>query len=142
MSRGHLARLGVFVAICALGLTAAVSVDGVQSTRTKQQADPSAMRLSDTLPPWGRALSDTRIDVERDKFAIDPLVEQVRAAIDALTGRASVPARLVLNEYRREGRAVVIDLTAESFPQLVFKNAGGTVRILSDGRRVVLARHD
>jgi hypothetical protein len=141
MSRGRVARLGVFVALSTLSMTVAASAGGVRSTRRNQAVDPSAMQRSDTLPPWGRALSDTRIEVERDKFAIDPLVEQVRAAIDARTGRATVPARLVLNEYRREGRAVVIDLTAESFPQLVFKNAGGTVRILSDGRRVVLARH-
>ena len=100
------------------------------------------MRLPDTLPPWGRALSVTRLEMERDSAAIVPLVEQVKAAIDALTGRASIPARLVLSGFRREGRAVIIDLTADNLPQLAFWGAGGTVRILPDGRRVILARHN
>ena len=142
MSPAHVSRLGIVVAMGALTMTVAASARGVQSARKMQQTDTSAMRLPDTLPPWGGALSDSRIEVERDRAAIDPLVEQVRAVIDALTGRASIPARLVLNEYRREGRAVVIDVTAENFPQLVFRNAGGTVRILPDGRCVILARHD
>ena len=114
------------------------------AARTAQspQREISALTLPDTLPPWGRELSTTRLEVERDSAAIVPLVEQVKAAIDALTGRASIPARLVLNGFRRDGRSVVVDLTADNLPQLAFHGAGGTVRILPDGRRIILARHD
>ncbi|MHB1863763.1 MAG: hypothetical protein ACYCVL_12420 [Gemmatimonadaceae bacterium] len=48
----------------------------------------------------------------------------------------------MLKRYRREGESVVIDLMADSLPRLKWLNAGGTVRILADGRRVILVRHN
>ena len=63
------------------------------------------------------------------------------AAKDALNGRSSFPPPLVVRTYKREGRSVVIDLVADSLPTVRWTNGGGTVRILSDGCRVVLSRH-
>jgi hypothetical protein len=42
--------------------------------------------------------------------------------------------------YRREERAVVVSLEPIPTPGVVWRNLAGTVRILADGRRVILAR--
>ncbi len=142
MSLGHFSRLGIVFAIGGMSMTVVPSSSSAQATHRSSQADTSMRQLPDTLPPWGRALSDTRLEVQRDSTAIVPLVEQVKAAIDALSGRSSFPPLLALNEFHRDGGAVVIDLTAANLPRLNFIGAGGTVRILPDGRRIILARHD
>ncbi|MHB2033320.1 MAG: hypothetical protein ACYCVE_08110 [Gemmatimonadaceae bacterium] len=83
------------------------------------------------------------ITVKRDGPArLQPASVAREAAIDALHGRVALPAPLVLKRYRREGESVVIDLMADSLPRLKWLNAGGTVRILADGRRVILVRHN
>jgi hypothetical protein len=65
----------------------------------------------------------------------------ILAAKDALNGRLSFPPPLVVTTYKREGRSVVIDLVADSLPTVKWTNGGGTVRIRSDGCRVILSRH-
>jgi hypothetical protein len=98
--------------------------------------------IPDTLPPYQHPSSVTRMEDERNQAALEPLLENVAAAIDALAGLASIPPRVMVKEYRREGNAVVIDLTGNDLPNMKFLGAGGTVRILADGRRIILARHD
>lgn len=66
----------------------------------------------------------------------------VEAAIDALNGDAGLPAPLKVKHYRRDGKSVVIDMKADSLPRLRWRGSGGTVRILADGRRVILVRHN
>ena len=84
----------------------------------------------ETLPQFGKVTGATR-----DKAS------QINAAKDALNGRSSFPPPLVVKTYKREGRSVVIDLVADSLPTVRWTNGGGTVRILSDGCRIILSRH-
>lgn len=111
-------------------------------SQVSQLTDTTALRLPDTLPAYTQASTTTRMETERNQAAIEPLTAQVVAAMDALSGLASIPPRLKLNEYRREGSSVVIDLIANDLPKMRFLGAGGTVRILEDGRRIILARHN
>ena len=86
--------------------------------------------LVDTLPRFQNVRGDSP-----DKAS------HIRAATDALVGRSSFPPPLIVTKYRREGSSVLVDLKADSLPQLRFINAGGFVRIRGDGCRIVLARH-
>ena len=85
---------------------------------------------AEVLPQFGQVTGATR-----DKAS------HILAAKDALNGRSSFPPPLVVKTYKREGRSVVIDLVADSLPTVRWTNGGGTVRILSGGCRVILARH-
>jgi hypothetical protein len=82
------------------------------------------------VPQFGQVTGATR-----DKAS------HIAAAKDALNGLSSFPPPLVVKTYKREGRSVVIDLVADSLPTVKWTNGGGTVRILSDGCRVILSRH-
>jgi hypothetical protein len=90
-----------------------------------------ASRISDTLGAFGNVRG----------VSVDS-AGHVTAAIDALHGNVALPAPLRVKDYRREDSSVVIDLAADSLPRLKWMGAGGTVRILSDGRRAILARHN
>ena len=64
----------------------------------------------------------------------------VAAASDALQGRLFVTVPMVVEGYRREPNSVVIDLAPVSAGTVQWRNIGGTVRILADGRRAILRR--
>ena len=64
----------------------------------------------------------------------------IQAANDALQGLSSIEVPMQTTHYRREERAVVVSLKPIPTPGVVWRNRGGTVRVLADGRRVVLAR--
>jgi hypothetical protein len=65
----------------------------------------------------------------------------VRAADDALPGRSSVTLPTLTTAYRREAGAAVVTLRPTGvLAGIAVPNAGGTVRILGDGRRVILPR--
>jgi hypothetical protein len=83
---------------------------------------------SETLPRYGA------VSGEADSLAL------VRAANDALQGRASVELPMVTTYFRRQGQTAMLTLRPVPAPGIVWRDVGGTVRILSDGRRVVIAR--
>lgn len=88
----------------------------------------AAYDASETLPRYGTVAG------EADSLAL------VRAATDALQGRSSVAVPLVATYFRRQGNTAMVSLRPTPVPGLVWRNVGGTVRILGDGRRVVVAR--
>lgn len=88
----------------------------------------AAQPVIETLPRYGA------IDIRSDSVAL------VRAADDALQGRSSMTVPMSMREFRRERRAVVISLQPVTRPGIEWRNLGGTVRILSDGRRLITAR--
>lgn len=64
----------------------------------------------------------------------------VAAASDALQGRLFVTVPMIVKGYRRETNSVLIDLAPVSPGPVEWRNLGGSVRILEDGRRIILAR--
>ncbi len=64
----------------------------------------------------------------------------VAAAKDALQGMSSLEVPMIVEKYVREKTAVVIELRPAPDPKVVWLNRGGSVRILNDGRRVVVTR--
>ena len=104
---------------------------GSQGSDNEASMARDSSRLLDTLA----AFEDVR-GVSGDS------ARHVAAATDALHGAVSIPAPLVVKDYRREDGSILIDLTADSLPRLKWTGAGGTVRILADGRRAILQRHN
>ena len=128
----RLSGAGAALAIGVMSASAMLaSLSAAQSTPPTQSAAVAKAPGPDTLPPYKQVQGTSRDSAE-----------QVEAAVDALHGRLGFPPPLVLTSYRREGRSVVIDMRADSLPRLRFVNGGGTIRILEDGRRVIVARHD
>jgi beta-lactamase regulating signal transducer with metallopeptidase domain len=76
----------------------------------------------------------------RDITTASDSVSLVSAAIDALTGQLSVTVPMVVRGYRREPHSVVIDLAPTPNESVEWHNLGGSVRILDDGRRIILSR--
>lgn len=124
-------RAGAALAIGVISASGLASVSRAQSTPLSQSAAAAKAPVLDTMPPYKLVRGASRDSAE-----------QVEAAVDALVGRFGFPPPLVLTSYRREARSVVIDMRADSLPRMRFVNAGGTVHILEDGRRVIVARHD
>ena len=91
---------------------------------------------AETLPPFAHA--DGRVghvDGSSDSTAL------VRAADDALQGWSTVALPMHVTEYRRERGATVVSLRPTGVPaDVTVPRVGGSVRILADGRRVVLRR--
>ena len=83
---------------------------------------------SETLPRYGAVSGGA------DSLAL------VRAANDALQGRSSVEMPMVTTYFRRQGLTAMLTLRPVPVPGLVLQHVGGTVRILGDGRRVVVSR--
>ena len=102
-----------------------------QRIQPAQPADTAGLTLPDTLPPY----RDVR-GISRDRSAV------IAAAVDALHGETRWPPPLVLKSFHRDGKAVVVDMVADSLPRIRYRNGGGTVRVLADGRRVILGRHN
>ena len=84
---------------------------------------------SDTLPGYGTVVAAS------DSAAL------VRAAADALRGASSVPAPMRVTRYARQGEDVVVSLEPVPARGVAWRGLGGTVRILPDGRRVIIARY-
>jgi hypothetical protein len=101
------------VAGAALGLTPCLSM---------------AQAPADTLPRY------RDVTVKSDSAAL------VEAANDALQGLSSIEVPMRTTRYRHEERAVVVSLQPVPTPGVVWRNLAGTVRILEDGRRVLLSR--
>lgn len=126
-----LSRAGAALAIGVISASGLASVSGAQSTAKSPSAAPAKAPVLDTLPPYKQVRGTSRDSAE-----------QVEATVDALVGRLGFSPPLVLTSYRREGRSVVIDMKTDALPRMRFVNGGGTVHILEDGRRVIVARHD
>jgi hypothetical protein len=120
---GKVVAVGVFAAF---GFTSqSVASSGCGTTPTAK-----GVASVEILPQFAQVTGATR-----DKAS------HIIAAKDALNGRLGFPPPLVVKTYKREGQSVVIDLVADSLPNVKWTNGGGTVRILSDGCRVILSRH-
>lgn len=124
--------------VCVVGLVSIVLLVPMAVTSARAQApiptskpDTSELALPDTLPPY-REIRGT----SRDRSAL------VAAVVDALHGRIAFPPPLALKSFHRNGQSVTIDMMADSLPRIRWRNGGGTVRILSDGRRIILRRHN
>jgi hypothetical protein len=88
----------------------------------------AAQVTSDTLPRY------------RDVTARSDSAALVQAANDALQGLSSLEVPMRTTHDRREKQDVVVSLQPVPTPGVVWRNLGGTVRILRDGRRVILKR--
>ncbi len=64
----------------------------------------------------------------------------VRAVDDALQGESSITVPMETMQFARVGGAVIVTLRPVPTPGVVWHNLGGTVRLLADGRRVILGR--
>lgn len=91
------------------------------------QAAITTRSAGDTLARFERITSDSRDSVQL-----------VRAADDALQGKFGVTVPMSVTAFRRTQRGVEVSLRLAKTPGVEWKELGGTVRILSDGRRVVL----
>ena len=119
-----------------LALALLVGPSGVVSAAAQTPTLASArsttsLALPDTLPQY----RDVR-GTSRERTAL------IAAVVDALHGRLAYPPPLVLRSFRREGHTVTIDMVADSLPRIRWRNGGGTVHILADGRRVIVRRHN
>lgn len=108
-----------------LALTIA-AVAGVSAPgRVPAQAAP------DTLPGYERVRPGS------DSAAL------VRAADDALRGAMSMPVPLAVTRFRRERGSALIAMRPAPPPNttpVVWHGLAGTVRVLPDGRRVIVSR--
>ena len=130
MSAERSSRAWIVVALL-LWLSPLAAAAYAQGTPAATPSTHAALTLPDTLPPYGQIRGTSR-----DRKAV------IAAVTDALEGRSGLPAPLVTKSYRRDGKDLVIDMVADSLPRVRFHGAGGTVRILEDGRRVIVARHN
>jgi hypothetical protein len=130
MSTARLVRLSGLGVAMWLAL-APCSAAKAQEPALSGRADTSGLTLPDTLTAYKGVRGSSP---ERSAL--------IAAVVDALQGRSGLPAPLVLKSFRREGKSVIVDMVADSLPRLRFRNAGGTVRVLADGRRVILRRHN
>jgi hypothetical protein len=109
-----------------LSLYAAASVAVAALGLTPRQA--MAQSPADTLPRY------RDITVKSDSTLL------VHAANDALQGLSSLEVPMRTTRYRHEERSVVVSLEPVPTPGVVWRNLAGTVRILEDGRRIILSR--
>jgi hypothetical protein len=116
----------VIVVLATVGST----FHAVGSSGCETNPNPKGVASVEVLPQFGQVTG-----ASHDK------ISHIIAAKDALNGQSSFPPPLVVKTYKREGQSVVIDLVADSLPTVRWTNGGGTVRILSDGCRVILSRH-
>ena len=123
-------RLGRVVVVGALSVVLTACTRGQESDAAASMENESS-GLPDTL----EAFEEVR-GVSSDS------ARHVLAAIDALHGAVAVPPPMVVKDYRREDRSILIDVAADSLPRLKWTGGGGTVRILADGRRAILSRHN
>lgn len=117
--------------MCALAVKSDVkAASGPSETWTTPQ-DSARTATADTLPPYRNVNGASRDSVEL-----------VKAASDALNGKSGIPLEFLVISFRRAHGRVTIDMKPQPIPNVVMHGAGGTVRILADGRRVILSRHD
>jgi hypothetical protein len=83
----------------------------------------------DTLPPFA-AVTPTNSDS----------TGLVAAANDALQGKFGITAPMVVIAFRRTPDGVLISMKPDSTPGISWDHLGGLVRVLPDGRRVILRR--
>jgi hypothetical protein len=115
----------IAAAVAAMVLLATRADRGSAQARER----PDGVRpLPDTLPRFEQIVATS------DSSAL------VRAANDALQGKMGVEVPMSVTSYRREGRSVVIALRPQPTPGVVWRNLAGSVRILEDGRRIILSR--
>jgi hypothetical protein len=67
-------------------------------------------------------------------------VKLVAAANDALQGKFGLQAPMVVTSFHRVQSSVVISMRPDSTPGIEWAHLGGTVRVLPDGRRVIVHR--
>ena len=115
----------ISVAQVALALLAALVSPSSAQSRPNAGPVPS---LPDTLPQFERVVAAS------DSSAL------VRAANDALQGKMGVEVPMLTTSFKREANAVLLSLRPQPTPGVVWRNLGGSVRILRDGRRVILSR--
>lgn len=98
------------------------------STAQRPERAGGVRSLPDTLPRYAQVVQTS------DSTAL------VRAVNDALQGRMGVEVPMRTTCYKRETNSVVITLVPVPAPGVVWRDLGGTVRILEDGRRIILSR--
>ena len=125
------ARYVATLAVTLLCLAGAASAGAQSSAAAAAGGDTTGPSLPDTLPRYRNVRG-----ASRDRPAL------IAAVVDALHGRMSFPPPLVLQSLHRDGRTVLIDMVADSLPSVRWRGGGGTVRILADGRRVIVRRHN
>lgn len=84
---------------------------------------------SDTLPPFGAV-----------RPATSDSIRLVAAANDALQGKFGITAPMLVIAFRRTPEGVLISMKPDSTPGISWDHLGGLVRVLPDGRRVILRR--
>jgi hypothetical protein len=93
------------------------------------QEGSGAPSTPDTLPPFGD-MSPARSDSTR----------LVAAANDALQGKFGITAPMRVIAFRRSPDGVLISMKPDSTRGITWDHLGGLVRVLTDGRRVILRR--
>lgn len=88
----------------------------------------AAQSPADTLPRFGEVV------------ARSDSVGLVQAAYDALEGRAGLEVPMRVIRMRQQGATAEVTMQPVETPGVVWRNYGGTVRILADGRRLIVAR--
>jgi len=64
----------------------------------------------------------------------------VAAADDALQGKFGIRAPMIVTRFQQDRDGVEISMKPDTTRGISWKDLGGTVRVLADGRRVVLRR--
>jgi hypothetical protein len=103
---------------------------------------PVAIAASSTLTPQtigAQAQADT-LPRYLDVTSRSDSAEVVRAVNDALQGLSSLEVPMRTTRYQRDKSTVVVSLEPIPTPGVVWRKLAGTVRVLSDGRRVILSR--
>jgi hypothetical protein len=93
------------------------------------QAQSRASATHDTLPRFAAVTGSTHDSVSL-----------VTAADDALQGKFGITAPMVVTGFHRTPTGVEIRLKPDTTPGISWEHLGGVVRVLPDGRRVILRR--
>ena len=93
------------------------------------QSTARASALHDTLPRFAAVTP-----AARDSASL------VAAADDALQGKFGITAPMIVTRFQRGRSGAEISMKPDTTHGISWKDLGGTVRILSDGRRVILRR--
>ncbi len=64
----------------------------------------------------------------------------VAAANDALQGKSSISVPMVVVAIKRGKSETMVELKPVEDPRVVWTNLGGRVRILPDGKRIIVSR--
>lgn len=67
-------------------------------------------------------------------------VSLVRAADDALQGASSITVPMRVVRFHRSAGIVEVALVPQADSAVVWRNRGGTVRMLANGRRIIVSR--